>query len=77
MTSQVMNSQKYHWLRIDGVYFEETEEMIANVMGLAMEGKSWRKHPRDMDEMSLWNFFCPNEGIFKSFLVYFKSFLEV
>ena len=31
--------------------------MIANAMGLAMEGKRWRKHPRGMNEMSLWNFF--------------------
>ena len=31
--------------------------MIANAMGLDMEGKSLRKHPRGMNEMSLWNFF--------------------
>ena len=60
-----MDSQKYHWLRIDGVYFEETEDMISNAMGPAMEGKRWRKHPRGMDEMSLQNFFCPNEGIIR------------
>ena len=52
-----MDSQKYHWLRIDGVYFEDSEEIIANAMGLAMEGKNWRKHPRGMNEMSLQNYF--------------------
>ena len=42
-----------HWLRIDGVYFEDTKDMISNSMCLAMESKSQRKHPRGMDEMSL------------------------
>ena len=53
VTLQLMDSQKYHQLRADGVYFEETEEMIANAMGLAMEGNSQRKHPRGIDKMSL------------------------
>ena len=35
-----MYSWKYHWLRIDGVYFEDTKEMIANAMGFAMESKT-------------------------------------
>ena len=52
-----MYSWKYHWLRIDGVYFEDTKEMVANAMGFAMESKTWKRHPRGMDEMSLRIFF--------------------
>ena len=35
-----MDSWKYYWLTIDGVYFEDTKDMIDNAMGLAMESKS-------------------------------------
>ena len=58
-----MYSWKYHWLRIDGVYFEDTKEMVANTTGFAMESKTWKRHPKGMDEMSLRIFFFPNEGI--------------
>ena len=52
-----MDSWKYHWLRIDGVYFEDTKEMIVNAMGFAMQSKTQKKHPKGMDEMSLQIFF--------------------
>ena len=62
VTWQFMDLWKNCWVSIDWVFFEVIEELISNAMGLVMESRRWRKHPRVMDETSLQKFLHSNEG---------------
>lgn len=63
VTWHFMDSWKNRWVNIYEVSFEVTEEIFANVIGLALEGKNSRMQPRVEDVTIMGKFFHSDEAL--------------